>query len=353
MKRVGTSKTQEVAGMSTSNIRGVNLGGWLVLERWISPSVFKGTTASDEHQLVAALGVERARRRLEKHRRTFITREHTLEVRRLGLNAVRVPVGYWLFEDVDGFVGGADRYLDQLFDWTADAELQVIICLHGAPGSQNGWDHSGKSGVVGWPDAANAYQRTLYVLRQIAQRYGHRPNLIAIEPLNEPHPSLPVSMLARFYKHVRREIKPYIHKGVELLVSDAFQPDRMRRRLRRSFWRLPVLDQHMYQLFIPEDRALDIDGHHAKIAAWQNELLRRRRRIRIVVGEWSAALDEYYDSKLRATTRSYAAAQYRQYAQEQQRAFEAAGCGWVYWTARTEDGGVWSLLNHPDFVLKA
>ena len=29
-------------------VKGVNLGNWLVLEKWMSPAVFDGTTAEDE-----------------------------------------------------------------------------------------------------------------------------------------------------------------------------------------------------------------------------------------------------------------------------------------------------------------
>ncbi|MCY0903238.1 MAG: glucan 1,3-beta-glucosidase, partial [Firmicutes bacterium] len=32
----------------TNKIRGVNLGGWLVLERWMTPSLFAGLDAKDE-----------------------------------------------------------------------------------------------------------------------------------------------------------------------------------------------------------------------------------------------------------------------------------------------------------------
>ena len=32
-------------------VKGVNLGNWLVLEKWMSPSLFDGTTAEDEYYL--------------------------------------------------------------------------------------------------------------------------------------------------------------------------------------------------------------------------------------------------------------------------------------------------------------
>ena len=32
-------------------IKGVNLGNWLVLEKWMSPALFEGTDAEDEYWL--------------------------------------------------------------------------------------------------------------------------------------------------------------------------------------------------------------------------------------------------------------------------------------------------------------
>ena len=36
-------------------IKGVNLGNWLVLEKWMSPALFDGTTAEDEYYLPTQL----------------------------------------------------------------------------------------------------------------------------------------------------------------------------------------------------------------------------------------------------------------------------------------------------------
>src|SRR5580658_4230202 len=48
-------------------LRGVNLGGWLVLEKWMTPDVYRDTDADDEYGLCLALGGQ-ARSRLDEHR---------------------------------------------------------------------------------------------------------------------------------------------------------------------------------------------------------------------------------------------------------------------------------------------
>lgn len=46
----------DVNSPAFSKLRGVNLGGWLVLEKWMVPDVYGGTEAQDEYSLSLALG---------------------------------------------------------------------------------------------------------------------------------------------------------------------------------------------------------------------------------------------------------------------------------------------------------
>jgi len=58
-------------------VRGVNLGGWFVLEPWITPSIFEpwatSQTAVDEYTLCAALGQDAALSTLQAHWNSWIT----------------------------------------------------------------------------------------------------------------------------------------------------------------------------------------------------------------------------------------------------------------------------------------
>ena len=45
--------------------RGVNLGGWLALEKWITPSLYAGVQAEDEYTLCQTLGKAKAAERLK------------------------------------------------------------------------------------------------------------------------------------------------------------------------------------------------------------------------------------------------------------------------------------------------
>jgi glucan 1,3-beta-glucosidase len=45
---------------------------------------------------------------------------------------------------------GQAEYLDRAIGWARKYNVKVILDLHGAPGSQNGFDNSGQRGAANW-----------------------------------------------------------------------------------------------------------------------------------------------------------------------------------------------------------
>lgn len=333
------------------DVRGVNLGGWLVLERWITPSVFEGTDATDEYTLCEVLGAQEAEKRLTRHRKTFIREEHLQRIAEMGMNTVRLPVGYWLFGGETPFVDGADAHVSQLFEWAERYGIGVIIDFHAAMGSQNGWDHSGKAGELGWhTDRANI-DASLRFVRLLAERYGNERALVGIEPLNEPHWDVPLVTLIEYYRRAGEIVQTICPASVAVIVSDAFRPKEMSSALRKAGLGGFVIDMHLYQLFTEADRALDLDGHLEKVSKqWKKELGVMTKHHEILVGEWSAAMSELYSAVEPGGQRCYNDDDYSRYFRAQRDLFEACDVGGTYWTARTEDGGVWSLLDRPNYL---
>lgn len=331
-----------------ADLRGVNLGGWLVLEKWITPGLFKGTRATDEYTLCDELGSAEATKRLALHRDTFITEAHIKQIADLGLSLLRLPLGYWLFDHHEPYISGTDRYVDLLLTWAERHGLKVILDFHAAPGSQNGWDHSGRSGSVGWPNPHNI-TASLTFIEKLADRYGDHPSVIGIEPLNEPHWEVPLDLLVDYYHRAYEIIRERSHAGVAVIVSDAFRAEAMSKALRKAHLNI-VLDVHLYQLFTPEDRALDLPGHIKKAQKdWARLLKKLTKHHDVLIGEWSAAMSELYDD-VGERQHLYDEVAYETYAHAQQQVFQRQRVSWTYWTARTEDGGVWSLLDHSKIL---
>lgn len=128
---------------STEKVRGVNLGSQFIIEPWMAYDEWNSMgcgDSNDEWQCVQLLGQEQADAAFAQHWSTWITQDDIARIANLGLNVVRIPVGFWMREDLvqagEFYPRGALRYLDQLVGYAAEAGLFIIIDLHGGPGSQ-------------------------------------------------------------------------------------------------------------------------------------------------------------------------------------------------------------------------
>jgi len=317
-------------------MRGVNLGGWLVAEKWITPSLFASTNATDEYTLSSALGSQ-AKELLKQHRTTFITEPDFAWLTAHGMQAVRIPVGYWIFGDAPPFVGGIE-HLDAAFSWAQTHKLQVLLDVHGAPGSQNGWDHSGKSGHRGWHTKKHNVASTLQFVQKLAERYGQHRQLWGIELLNEPHRKTPKKTLARYYEAAYTIVREHTADHVAVIISDAFRPYDWTDVLPAPTHTNMLLDRHFYQCFDAADKALTLPGHLQKCQDWQQDITALQLYKPVIAGEWSLALPGTVRAEDRAT---YAAAQLA--------ALEHT-TAWFFWTYKTENSPEWDLRRSASLL---
>lgn len=88
-----------------NQIRGVNLGGWMVLEPWITPSIFyqflggdENTTAFDMYTFCQTLGAHEANRQLRNHWDKWLTEDIIHDLAKTGtVNSFRLPLGDFQF----------------------------------------------------------------------------------------------------------------------------------------------------------------------------------------------------------------------------------------------------------------
>ena len=172
--------------MDLNYIKGVNLGNWLVLEKWMNPTLFDGTTADDEYYLPTQLDPAVYEARIATHRAEYVNERDFATIKSWGLNSVRIPVPYFIFGDRPPFIGCVDE-LDKAFNWADKYGLTILIDLHTAPMSQNGFDNGGISGVCKWAQLPDEVEFVLSVLERLAKRYGNREALMGIEIINEHH----------------------------------------------------------------------------------------------------------------------------------------------------------------------
>ena len=84
----------------TGKVRGVNIGGWLVLEPFITPSISEQHSSADwpvhdEWTLCEKLGQSSCADVLKPHWDNFVSWDDFRKIKDAGFNIVRIPVGYW------------------------------------------------------------------------------------------------------------------------------------------------------------------------------------------------------------------------------------------------------------------
>lgn len=193
----GTYGTSARTGFNyaKNKVAGVSLGGWLLTEPFITPSLFDATGSDevvDEWTLSQFYGKKKAQQVLKQHWSSFYAASDFKAMAAAGLNHVRIPVGFWIL-DIKGsepYVNGQMPYLQSAVMWAKANGLSVIIDLHGAAGSQNGYDNSGRRTMnFVWAQKQTNIQRTINVLGQLATEFRkakYGTTVVAIELVNEP-----------------------------------------------------------------------------------------------------------------------------------------------------------------------
>lgn len=371
-----------------TKVRGVNLGGWFVLEPWITPSIFEQLASNpavkDEYTYTQALGKAEAYRRLSQHWNSWITQDDFNQIARAGLNHVRIPIGYWAVAPLPGepYVQGQLAVLDQAIGWARAAGLKVLLDLHGAPGSQNGFDNSGRLGPINWQQG-NTVSQTLDAIKALASRYASASDVVtSIELLNEPLPAAGAAFLDTtkdFYKAGYSAIRA-INTETVVVIHDAFQGV----GAWQGFLSPPtagvthvMLDTHQYQIFDGGQIGLSPSQHVSAACGLSGQLSGTDKWT--VVGEWTGAQTDCakwlnglgrgarYDGtlpgfpvtgscagKYTGTVAALSAddkSNLRHFIEAQLDAYESR-TGWFFWTWKTESAPEWDmqdLLNNGIF----
>lgn len=293
-------------------IKGVNLGNWLVLEKWMSPALFAGTDAQDEYDLPRMLPREVYEARIQIHRAEYISEGDFVRIKAMGLNTIRIPVPFFIFGDVEPYIGCVEE-LDKAFAWAKRYGLKILIDLHTVPGSQNGFDNGGICGVCKWAQDSEGVEFTLQVLEKLAERYGQHESLFGITPVNEPiseqmwdlmnvperYPArdpemasgstgVPRDFLRQFYIDAYNRIRKYMPEDKAIVLHDGFDflswKDFMQEDCYKNVW----LDTHQY-LMVAESMGCEqsLKGYiHFIMDVFYSQVEEMEQYFPVVCGEW-------------------------------------------------------------------
>lgn len=184
---VGTELKDRAEDGETIVLKGVNAGGWLVTENWMCPNKVAASQAETYESFVTRFGRERADELYRIYRDAWWTEQDFANIRSLGLNVIRLPMGWTdlITEDGRPLEPGFKR-IDWFVARAAAHGLYTILDLHGAPGSQNGRDHSGE---VRWAKTFHEEKwldLSCRLWKILATRYRDNPWVAAYDLVNEP-----------------------------------------------------------------------------------------------------------------------------------------------------------------------
>jgi endoglucanase len=172
----------------TVYLRGFGLGGMLHMENFID-----GYAANEETMregLLEVLGEENYNLFFDNFLKSYFTEPDAEYIHSLGLNLVRIPINYHLFEDDMNPRVIKDRafeHLDRVINLCAKYQIYTIIDLHALPGYQNQHWHSDNPThrALLWKHK-DFQDRALHLWEVIAERYKDQPWIAGYDLINEP-----------------------------------------------------------------------------------------------------------------------------------------------------------------------
>lgn len=112
------------------------------------PSLFKCAAEPKQAEIDIANGGCNPQTILEQHWDTFITQKDFQYLASIGINTIRLPIGYWSlpspfldgtpFENFASVYENAWSYVVRAINMARATGIGVLLDLHGAVGSQNG-----------------------------------------------------------------------------------------------------------------------------------------------------------------------------------------------------------------------
>ncbi|CAD8085294.1 unnamed protein product [Paramecium primaurelia] len=321
--------------------KGVNLGGWLVVEHWMTSSsvIWQGVPeyyhGYGEYGLMSYLGHNVGDERFEKHRQEWITEQDIVEMASYGINTVRVSIGFWIagFDKTGGsdwkvFAPNGLKYLDLLIkNWAVKHNVAVLVQIHAAKGSQNGLDHSAPPvpGQSYWAQYPENVRNTVDLAVFLAERYKQEIAFLGVGLLNEPSGTTDEATLKQYYLTAISEIRATGNDCILTVAPLLYQQDP------DHFNDFALKETHVWQEWhkyliwgyedMNEDQILNIGipGVQHQLDIWKGNPL--------FIGEWSIATTNNAPFASEESFKSFGN-KYRD-------TITSAKGGWTYWTWKT------------------
>ena len=259
-------------------LRGVNLGGWLVEEIWMTPWAEDRPAdvptdwpekVGDHKSLWTVvekrLGKEAMLRVRKAWRDHWITENDFARIKKAGFNHVRVPFLYHLIDEPNGM-----DWLHKAVAWAKKNDLYVVLDLHGTPGGQSGEHHTGERDRNRlWFDVENI-ARFEQVWTRVGKEFADEPAVAVYDLMNEPMGAPNPAMLHLVYDRVVRAVRKVAPKK-PILIDDGYKGFETTPHPNVPGWEQVAFSLHFYQFESkrPQDHVASLKERMGRIKELQ------------------------------------------------------------------------------------
>lgn len=185
-------------------LRGINLGGWLIMEDWFCPvNNNKSGDLVTIETLTNRFGAEKTRELYDIYQDNWIVESDFKNIADMGFNCVRIPFWYRNFQSDDNgtWIKDENGEIDlSRLEWAVEMcrkyGIYAILDLHGANGCQGYADHCGRRSS-GLSDMHYHFfdrnskgewyrEQAVELWKVIAKRFAYDPAVAMFDLLNEP-----------------------------------------------------------------------------------------------------------------------------------------------------------------------
>lgn len=212
-------------------LKGLNLGGWLIMEDWFTPVANDATGDVYTYEVLEErFGTEKTYELLNIYQDNWIVETDFKNIADMGFNCVRIPFWYRNFQsDTEGtWILDENGEIDlSRLEWAVEMcrkyGLYAILDLHAANGVQGYADHAGHKDNYHFFDQNEKgewyREQATELWRVIAERFAGDPAIAMFDLLNEPMCN--VSMTKRIHSYIWE----YYDMAYEAIRKE--DPDRM------------------------------------------------------------------------------------------------------------------------------
>jgi endoglucanase len=210
----------------TVYLRGFGLGGMLHMENFIN-----GYSANEETMregLLEVLGEKNYNIFFDAFLKNYFIESDAEYIHSLGLNLIRIPINYHIFEDDMNprvIKKSAFEHLDRVIELCAKHQIYTIIDLHALPGFQNQHWHSDNPThrALFWKHK-DFQDRALHLWEVIAERYKNQPWVAGYDLINEPADPTGKKLFP-YYRRLYDAIRKVDPNHIMFLEGDRYAKD--------------------------------------------------------------------------------------------------------------------------------